>query len=63
MKGHRNIYVSKEKQGEDFVLKLGKKPDNWRSWWIVDKRTQTIRLYVQPHLAISNKAGKSVKPG
>jgi len=32
-KGKRNIYLSKEKQGEDFVLKLGKKrgPAEWRS--------------------------------
>ena len=63
MKGNRNIYLSKEKQGKDFVLKLGKKPKDWRSWFIMDKRTSTIRLYVQPHLAISNKAGKGVKPG
>lgn len=63
MKGNRNVYLSKEKQGDDFVLKFGKKPNEWRSWFIMDPRTSTIRLYVQPHLAISNKAGKGVKPG
>jgi hypothetical protein len=62
-KGNRNVFLSKEKLGEDFVLKLGKKPSEWRSWFIMDKRTQTIRLFVQRHLAVSNQAGKSVKPG
>jgi len=63
MKGKRNIYLSKEKAGDDFVLKIGKKPTEWRSWFIMDKRTNTIRLFVQPHLAISAKAGKGVKAG
>lgn len=60
--GNRHIYLSKEKNGSEFVLKLGKKND-WRSWFIMDKKTGSIRLYTQPHLAISNLAGKNVKPG
>jgi len=63
MKGNRNVYLSKEKIGDEFTLKLGKKPNEWRSWFIVDKRTQTIRLYTQPHLAISNLKDKGVKEG
>ena len=62
-KGNRNIYMSKEKRASDFVLKLGKKPKNWRSWFIMDKRSQTVRVFAQRHLAISNAAGKGVKPG
>jgi hypothetical protein len=60
--GNRHIYLSKEKNGNDFVLKLGKRND-WRSWFIMDKKTGSIRLYTQRHLAISNMEGKDVKPG
>lgn len=62
-KGNRNVFLSKEKLGPDFVLKLLKKPKSWRSWFIMDKRTGSIRLYTQRHLAISNRAGKNSKPG
>jgi hypothetical protein len=60
--GGRHIYLSKEKNGNDFVLKLSNKKD-WRSWFIMDKKTSTIRLYTQPQMTISNLAGKDVKPG
>ena len=60
--GNRNVYISKEKNGNDFVLKIGRRND-WRTWFIMDKKTHTIRLYTQPHLAISNLAGKNLKPG
>jgi len=62
-KGDRNLYLSKEKIGNEFVVKLGKKPNNWRSWFIMDKRSNTVRLFTQPHLALSNQSGKGVKPG
>jgi len=61
--GNRNAYISKEKLGEEYAVKLSKKPDSWRSWFIMDARTSTIRLFTQRHLALSNKSGKGVKPG
>lgn len=42
---------------------MKKAPALWRSWFVVDKRTNSIRVYTQPHLALSNPDGKGVKPG
>jgi hypothetical protein len=62
-KTQRNIFMSQETQGKDFVLKIAKRPDNWRSWFIMDKRTSSVRLFTQRHLAIANLAGKNQKSG
>jgi len=60
------VYVSKESLGEDvFALKIKKtltEKEAWRSWFIIDSRTQSIRLFTQPHLALSNLKPKSLKP-
>lgn len=61
-KGRRNIFLSKERQGKNWVLKIVKKPNHWRSWFIMDKRTNSIRLFTQRHLALS-QAGKAGKVG
>jgi len=62
-KGKRNVFLSKEKSGDDFVLKISKEDKGWRSWFIMDKSRTTIRLFTQPHLTMSVKAGKGIKPG
>lgn len=62
-KTQRNVFMSQETQGKDFVLKIAKRPANWRSWFIMDKRTSSVRLFTQRHLAIANLAGKGNKPG
>jgi hypothetical protein len=59
----RNIFMSNEKIGDESVLKIAKKPNDWHSWFIMDKRTSSIRLFVRRHLAISNLAGKTGKNG
>jgi len=63
--GNRNVFLSKQKDGEGWVLKL-RKPNPasaWRAWFIMDKRTGTVRHFTQRHLAISNQMGKGNKKG
>jgi len=62
-KGKRKVYLSKEKSGDDFVLKISKEDKGWRSWFVMDKSRERVLLYTQPHLSLSVKAGKGVKPG
>jgi len=62
-KGKRKVFLSKEKAGEDFVLKISKEDKGWRSWFIMDKSRSRIKLFTQQHLEMSVKAGKGVKPG
>jgi len=57
-KGGRRLYMSRQKDGDDIILKL-KKNDNWRSWFVYDKRTKSVRFDAHRHLAISNQDGEN----
>jgi len=61
MKGGRKIYASKQKQGEDIVLKISDDFNDWRTMFIVDKRTQSVRLHSNKALALSNQVSKVPK--
>ena len=51
---YRYIAVTRERSGPDHLLKLKKRPEKERSFFIQDKRTNTFRLAAAPHLAMSN---------
>jgi len=61
LKGARNLYQSKQKQGDDIVLKISAEVDDWRALFIQDKRTGSIRLYSDRSVAVSNSAAKTKK--
>jgi hypothetical protein len=67
MKGNRRVYVSKQKDGADIALKITKDVNDWRALFIVDQRTNSIRLHSNRNLAISNTYTKikkdRLKPG
>ena len=62
-KKNRNIYMSNEKDGEDFVAKLGRDVFDHRAWFFYDFKTHTIRLAKDPTYVLSNKRGKKYKSG
>lgn len=68
MHGKRNVYVSKQMNGKEFVLKMRKGIVDWRSLFIYDKRTRSIRLHSNRELTLSNqdsdnKGEKRLKDG
>jgi len=68
MPGHRQLYMSKQKNGHDNILKAATGKADWRALFIVDKRTKSIRLHSNRKLAMSNadsieKGKKRMKKG
>lgn len=68
MPGNRSVFMTKQKNGKDQVVKISKDVDDWRSLFIVDKRTRSIRLHSNRKLALSNqdsleKGKKRMKKG
>lgn len=61
LKGARNLYHSKQKSGDDVVLKISDDVQDWRALFIQDKRTGSIRLHADRTLAISNTFAKTKK--
>jgi hypothetical protein len=66
-KGSRIAYISKEMLGKGWVVKAMKwtdKKSEWRTWFIMDKRTNSVRLFTQRSLALSQaKPHKAKKVG
>lgn len=56
-KPHRRMYMSKQKDGKDIVVKIKTGQVDWRAWFAYDKRTRSIRLHAHKHLALSNQDG------
>ena len=57
------VYVSTQKaKGEGYLARLSKLNKNWRSHFVYDFRTKTIRIARLRHLALSNQAGMDLKP-
>jgi len=56
-KPHRRIYMSKQKDGKDTVLKIKQGIADWKAWFVYDKRTRSVRLHAHKHLALSNQDG------
>ena len=55
-----NLYMSAQEQGNGWVVKGNKQKNGWRSWFVYDHRTRSMRLEVDRRLALSNHfaAGK-----
>lgn len=49
------VFMSRQIEGKDHVLKLGRGVDTWRSLFIYDRRTRSIRLHAHRELALSSK--------
>jgi len=59
LKGSKSkLFMSKQIEGKDHILKIGKDAKVWRSLFIYDRRTKSIRLHAHRHLALSNEHGK-----
>lgn len=54
MHGNRRLYMSKEKVGEDNIVKIRKEINDWRAWFVYDRRTRTLRIDTKRDLALSN---------
>jgi len=55
--------MSTEQVGPDHILKVKRGVNNWRAWYIMDKRTRSIRLFERRALAISNQHNHGNKAG
>lgn len=59
------IYMSKQAEGDGFVLKLTDEKPDWRGIFFFDKKTDSVRLQADPKYVLSNashsnKKGKNV---
>lgn len=63
MSGGRRVFMSAQRDGEDSVAKIKKGENDWRSWFIYDERTKSIRLDAHRSLALSNRNGALLKVG
>lgn len=54
MPGNRKVFVSNHRFGSEYILKINKDVNDWRSWFTYDKRTKSIRLVHNRNFAISN---------
>lgn len=49
-----NMFMSAQEQGNGWVMKMNKQRNGWRSWFIYDHRTRSLRLESDRNLALSN---------
>lgn len=54
MHGKRLVYISAAKNGSEHILKIRRKAHGWRTYFIYDKRTKSIRLFRNRVFALSN---------
>jgi len=53
-----NVFMSAQEQGNGYVLKVNKQKNSWRSWFVYDHRTRSLRLEVDRRLSLSNHFAK-----
>jgi len=53
-----NIFMSAQEQGNGYVVKVNKQKNSWRSWFVYDHRTRSLRLEVDRRLSMSNHFSK-----
>jgi len=65
LEGTKFVYMSTQslKEGVNVVKVIKKVPHAWRSWFIMDDRTKTIRHFTQRHLALSSNRSRNHQGG
>lgn len=63
MTGKRLVYVSRSRNGSEYILKIRKNIHGWRTWFIYDPRTKSVRLYRNRRYAISNQRHIGLRQG
>lgn len=63
MDGNRKIYLSKARNGSEHIAKIHKSENTWRSWFVYDVRTKSIRLEHNRNFALSNERFLGMKTG
>lgn len=58
-----NMYMSKDRDGAEYLAKIKTGVYNWRSWFVYDHRTRSIRLAHQPKFALAVPYGKKMRKG
>lgn len=61
--GHRRVYMSRIRTLGGYRAEITEGIRNWRSWFIYDKRTKSLRLFKNRSMVLSNQLGKSSRPG
>lgn len=63
MKGNRKVFLSNQRIGTEYILKIKENATNWRSWFVYDERTKSIRLNRNRNFAISNQRFIGLRDG
>lgn len=58
-----NLYMSKQRDGAEYLAKLRSNNFNWRSWFVYDARTRSIRLASKPQFALATMKGIGFQKG
>lgn len=61
--GKRRVYISTVQTLGGFLARTKQGIKNWRSWFIYDKRTKSVRLFKDKTMVLSNALGKGSKRG
>ena len=48
-----NLYMSNERNGNEYLAKMKSGVYDWRSWFVYDTRTRSIRLAERPEFALA----------
>jgi len=58
-----NLYMSDHRNGGEYLAKIKSNIYNWRSWFVYDTRTRSIRLAHRPEFALASMRGVNLKKG
>lgn len=61
MPGRRRVYMSNVRTLGGYMAKIRQGVNSWRSRFIYDKRTKSLRLFKDRSIALSNQLGKGSK--
>jgi len=61
MSGKRRVYMSKVNTSGGYLAKIGRENNGWRSEFIYDKRSKSVRLFKDRSIVLSNQQGKGSK--
>jgi hypothetical protein len=55
--------MSSSRTGAEYLAKVKSNVFNWRSWFVYDKRTRSIRVASKPAFALATTKGKGTEQG
>lgn len=58
-----SLYYSAQQQGPDTFARLSVTDKGWRSHFVYDDRTKSLRLHKDRNIALSNENGNKLKSG